>query len=95
MSVDVTRVQSGGLAFPPTAIDVDDQELRASRIPFADPIYFEALQWLVEEAEALDEGRLDDWTTSFTGCRFELPFTVVTATVSSARWVTSKRTFSR
>jgi 3-phenylpropionate/cinnamic acid dioxygenase small subunit len=60
MSVDVTRVQSG-LAFPPTAIDVDDQALRAHRIPFADPIYFEALQWLVEEAEALDEGRLDDW----------------------------------
>jgi 3-phenylpropionate/cinnamic acid dioxygenase small subunit len=60
MSVETPSDQHQ-LAFAPTAIDLDDQELRAGRVPVGDPLYFQALQWLVEEAEALDEDRLNDW----------------------------------
>jgi 3-phenylpropionate/cinnamic acid dioxygenase small subunit len=51
------------LAFPATSAPSGDKELRQRRVPTGDARYFQALEWLVEEAEALDEDRMDDWLT--------------------------------
>jgi 3-phenylpropionate/cinnamic acid dioxygenase small subunit len=60
MSVDTTGEQTH-LAFPPTTGDPNDQLLRQHRVPVGQSEYFTALQWLIDEAEALDEDRFDDW----------------------------------
>lgn len=47
------------------------------RVPAGDPLYFAALDFLVNEAEALDENRLRDWLAMLDpGVRYRMPVRV-------------------